>query len=38
MSALVSIRNVVKSYVRGKQSVEVLHGSTSTWKRANSSR
>jgi putative ABC transport system ATP-binding protein len=26
MSALVSIRNVVKGYVRGKQRVEVLHG------------
>ena len=25
MSALVSIRNVVKGYVRGKQRVEVLH-------------
>ena len=26
MTALVSIRNVVKGYVRGKQRVEVLHG------------
>jgi putative ABC transport system ATP-binding protein len=26
MSALVSLRNVTKSYVRGKQKVEVLHG------------
>jgi putative ABC transport system ATP-binding protein len=26
MSALISIRNVVKTYTRGKQAVEVLHG------------
>jgi len=26
MTALVTLRNVTKSYVRGKQKVEVLHG------------
>ena len=26
MSSLVSLRNVTKSYIRGKQKVEVLHG------------
>ena len=26
MTAVVSLRNVAKSYLRGKQQVEVLHG------------
>ena len=38
MTTLVSVKNVVKRYTRGKQKVEVLHGSIWTSRRASSSR
>ena len=38
MTAVVSLRNVAKSYLRGKQQVEVLHGVDLDIAPANSSR
>ena len=36
--SMVQVKNVTKVYERGKQKVEVLHGLTSTSRRATSSR